>query len=238
MAGAIVAAAFVKGSIAFGFPAVATPLLALATDMQTAVAVSIVPNIVMDGTQAFGRGGFVATVKRLWVMLVFGLIGTFVGTHLLVSLSPKTAGAVLGCFLLFFVAWNASGVAPTVSRRWERLLAVPVGFAAGVLGGVTNVPGTPMVVYFYALRMEKDEFIRSVGFCFMLYKAIQFIAVIAYGLMTWPLFLASFGLTAVAMAGFLVGMKVRDALPPKIFNRAILGFLTLLAISLIIRAFR
>ena len=42
-------AAFVKGAIGFGYPLIATPLLALATDVRTAVAVLLIPNILMDG---------------------------------------------------------------------------------------------------------------------------------------------------------------------------------------------
>jgi len=52
---AVLAAAFIKGAVAFGFPLVATPLLALAVGVKTAVAVSILPNIVMDSVQLVRR---------------------------------------------------------------------------------------------------------------------------------------------------------------------------------------
>jgi uncharacterized membrane protein YfcA len=53
----VAAAAFVKGAVGFGYPLIATPLLALATDVRTAVAVLVIPNILMDGVQVVRRPG-------------------------------------------------------------------------------------------------------------------------------------------------------------------------------------
>lgn len=46
MAAVVLGAAFVKGAIGFGFPALGTPLLSLVVDVKTAVVVLILPNIV------------------------------------------------------------------------------------------------------------------------------------------------------------------------------------------------
>jgi uncharacterized membrane protein YfcA len=111
-----------------------------------------------------------------------------------------------------------------------------VGVAAGFLGGVTNVPGTLLVVYFSALRMDKHEFVRSVALCFMTYKVIQLGAVSYYGLLTWPLVGASAALTVVGLGAFWLGLRVQDALAERTFNRAVLVFLALLGISLLVRS--
>jgi uncharacterized membrane protein YfcA len=233
---AIIAASFVKGVIAFGFPIVATPLLALALDVKTAVAVSIVPNIVMDSVQAVRGGGTWSTVRRLAVLLVFGIIGMFVGTRLLAVLPPQIATLSLGVFLLLFVTLSVTGVTPRVPLAWERWLSPPVGFAAGILGGLTNVPGTPLVIYFRALGMGKQEFVRSVALSFMTYKIIQLIAVAYYGLLTVDLLLISVGLMLVGLGAFSLGLKVQDRLPEKTFNRAVTTFLTALGLWLVARS--
>src|SRR5213078_1415615 len=48
---AVFLAGTVKGIAGLGFPTLATPLLSLAVDVKTAVALLILPNIVMDGIQ-------------------------------------------------------------------------------------------------------------------------------------------------------------------------------------------
>jgi len=236
VAGAIAVAAFVKGCVAFGFPTVATPLLALVVDVKTAVAITIVPNIVMDGVQAVRRGGVLGSVRRLAPLLLFGLLGTVAGTYLLAVLSPRAATAVLGGFLLVYVALHAAGLSPRVPPRWERWLAGPVGLVAGVLGGVTNVPGTPLALYFQALGMDKHEFVRSVALSFLFYKLVQLGATAWYGLLTGSLLLASVGLTVVGLGGFALGLRVQDRLAERTFNRLVLALLAILGVWLLARA--
>lgn len=232
---AVALAAFVKGAIGFGFPTLGTPLLALLVDVKTAYLALIVPNIVMDGVQFARRGAPVATVRRMSSLVVAGAAGTLVGTRLLAMLSARTVTLILGGFLLLFVALNARRVAPRLPPRWEWWASPAAGFAAGVLGGITNVPGTPLVVYFYALGLGKDEFLSAVGFTFVLYKAAQLGAVTYYGLMTWGIFLWSLALTAVALAGFLLGLRVQDRLEQRTFNRLVFAFLGLLGLWLVAR---
>jgi uncharacterized protein len=215
---------------------VATPLLALSLDVKTAVAVSIVPNIVMDGVQAVRGGGVLSSARRLAILIACGVVGTVLGTRLLLVMPPAVALVVLGAFVLGFVALNASGFSPRIPLAWERWLSPPVGFVAGVLGGLTNVPGTPLVIYFYALGMDKREFVRSVALSFMTYKLIQLGATAYYGLLTPRLLLASLALTVVGLGGFALGLGVQDRLPARVFNRAVLVFLALLGMSLVVRA--
>ena len=85
MAAVVLGAAFVKGAIGFGFPALGTPLLSLLVDVKTAVVVLILPNIVMDGIQFARRGTPLATVRRFWVLLAAGALGTVLGTRALAA---------------------------------------------------------------------------------------------------------------------------------------------------------
>ena len=228
--------AIVKGAIGFGFPTLATPLLSLCVDVKTAVVVLILPNIAMDGAQFLRRGAPLQTVRRFWGLLAAGAVGTVLGTRLLVALSARTATIVLGVFILLFVASALSGVTPRVSPRWEPWVSPVAGLIAGVVGGITNVPGTPLVMYFHALGLDKHEFVASVAFSFVVYKVVQLGAVIYYALLPWQLVGATVGLTAVALAGFALGLRVQDRLEPRAFNRAVIGFLAILGVWLVVRS--
>jgi uncharacterized membrane protein YfcA len=114
MAMVVLVAAFVKGAIGFGFPALGTPLLSLVVDVKTAVVVLILPNIVMDGIQFARRGTPLSTVRRFWVLLAAGAVGMVLGTRALVLLSPQAATLILGVFVLCYVALNTGSAG---SRR-------------------------------------------------------------------------------------------------------------------------
>jgi uncharacterized membrane protein YfcA len=233
---AVVASAFVKGAIGFGFPTLGTPLLSLVVDVKTAFLVLIVPNIVMDGLQFARSGAPRATVRRMGPLVVVGAVGMVAGTHLLAVLPSRTVMLILGGFVLLFVVLSVARLSPRLPAGWEPWASPVVGFVAGVVGGLTNVPGTPLVLYFHALGLGKREFVSAVGFTFVLYKLVQLAAVSWYGLMTWALLGGSLLLTLAALAGFAVGLRVQDRLAPAAFNRAVLVFLGGLGAWLVVRS--
>ena len=233
---AVAAAAFVKGSIGFGFPTLGTPLLTLIVDVKTAFLVLIIPNIVMDGLQFVRRGAPRATVRRMATLVACGAVGTVMGTRLLVTLSSRTVMLILGGFILAFVALNVTRLSPRLPQRWEPWASPIAGFVAGVVGGITNVPGTPLVMYFYALRLSKPDFVSAVAFTFVLYKVVQLAAVAWYGLFSWPLLGWSLLLTLAALGGFALGLRVQDRLEQQTFNRVVLVFLAVLGGWLVLRS--
>jgi uncharacterized membrane protein YfcA len=232
----ILLASFIKGAIGFGFPTVATPLLALFMDVKSAVVILILPNLVMDGIQTYRRSGLLLTLRRHALLYGCGIVGTFAGTYLLKLISGQLALLILGLFVLAFVGVNVSGLALRVNPRWERVLSPPIGLFAGVLGGVTNVPGTPLVLYFYALGMDKTEFVRSISLSFLVYKTSQLVAVTQAGLMRWGLFGLSVVATALGLGAFWLGLRVQDRVAQETFNRAVLAFLAFVGVWLVIRA--
>lgn len=236
VAAVVLAAAFVKGAIGFGFPALGTPLLSLVVDVKTAVVVLILPNILMDGIQLARRGAPLSSLRRLGALLAGGAVGMVLGTRALALLSPRAATVILGVFVLGFVALNVTGLPPRLPARWERWLSAPAGLVAGVIGGVTNAPATALVLYFQAIGLPKHEFVSSVAFTFLFYKLVQLGAVTWYGLLPWSLLWVSLALTVVGLAGFAVGLRVQDRLDQRSFNRAVLGFLAALGAWLLLRS--
>jgi uncharacterized protein len=204
--------------------------------VKTAVPLLIVPNLVMDGFQLHRQGPVGEAVRRLVPLLVFTIVGTIIGTKLLVMLSARAAALILGAFVLGFVVLNLVRVTPRIPTGWEGRLAPPVGLVAGVMGGITNAPGTVLALYFVAIGMDKREFVRSIAFTFLVIKGVQLLTLAWYGLFGWRLVLGTLGLTAASLAGFALGVRVQDRLDQRAFNRAVLVFLAILGVWLVARA--
>jgi len=232
----VLVAAFLKGIVGFGFPTTATTLLALFVDVKTAVALVIVPNIVMDGFQMARRGQLLSTARRLAFVLVAGAVGIVLGTQLLVLLPAWMATLILGLFTLAFVALNATSFSPRLAPEWEGSVGPIAGFVSGIVGGLTNTPGTVLVIFFYALDFPKHEFVRSIALSFVVLKVVQLGAVSHFGLMSWSLFGLSAALTVVALLAFYAGLQVQDRLDQRRFNRAVLFFLAATGLWLIYRS--
>jgi uncharacterized protein len=226
----------VKGIAGLGFPTLATPLLSLMVDVKTAVVLLILPNIVMDGIQFARRGAPTAMIRRLAPLLVAGAVGTIIGTRLLIVLPPRAVLLLLGAFVVAFVALNATRFSPRLPAAAEGWAGPVAGFVAGVVGGVTNVPGTPLAIYFYALGMPKADFLAATAFTFLIYKLVQLASVAWYGLLTTALAAASVAVTGLALAGFVVGLWIQNRLDQRAFNRAVLALLGALGLWLVLRS--
>jgi uncharacterized protein len=204
-------------------------------DVKTAVAVLVIPNLVMDALQLRRQGPIGDAPRRLAPLLVFTILGTIIGTKLLVALPARTVTLILGIFVLGFVALDLMRLAPRVPPGWKRRLVPPVGLVSGIMGGITNAPGTALALYFVALGMDKREFVRSIAFTFLIVKSVQLATLGWYGLFGWHLVLSTLGLTVAALVGFGLGVRLQDRLDQRAFNRAVLVFLAALGLWLVVR---
>src|SRR5258705_4854187 len=181
---AVFVAGTVRGPAGLGFPTLATPLLSLAVDVKTAVVLLILPNIVMDGIQCARRGAPTETIRRLVPLLIGGAIGTVIGTRLLVVLPTRTVLLLLGGFVVAFVALNATRFSPRLPRAWEPWAGPVAGFVPRVVGGIPNVPVTPLAMYFYPIGMTETDFLTSTAFSFLIYKLVHIVAYAWFRLLT------------------------------------------------------
>jgi uncharacterized membrane protein YfcA len=232
---AVAAAAFVKGAIGFGFPLIGTPLLALATDVRTAVAALILPNIVMDGVQVVRRPGVVAALRRHGSLIAAGIVGTVVGTRFLAELSGPGLLVTLGATVLVFVLLSLARPDWRLPGRAERSLAPVVGLVAGTLGGLTNSPGVALTPYLYAIGLPKAEFVRTISGAFLVFKLTQLAAVWHVGLLDRRVLLLSLAASAVSLVGFRIGLAAQDRVPQAVFNRAVLILLAVVGAAMLAR---
>jgi uncharacterized membrane protein YfcA len=234
----VAVAAFVKGAVGFGYPLIATPLLALATDVRTAVAVLLVPNILMDAFQMARQPGLLAALGRHAALIVTGVIGTIVGTQFLAVVSTRALFLTLGGTVLGFVALSLARPAWRVSPAMERPLGPVVGLIAGTLGGLTNTPAVAVTPYYYALGLPKAEFVRALSATFLTFKLTQLGAAWQVGLLDSRVWLPWAGAAIVSLGAFRLGLGAQDRVPQATFNRAVLALLTLVGLAMLARGVR
>jgi uncharacterized membrane protein YfcA len=92
---------FAHGAIGFGFPLLATPLVALATDMKSAITLLAPVTLALVIISALRGGGLGALVRRFWFMPVGIALGAWLGTRVLLAAPPEPFMLVLALVLLF-----------------------------------------------------------------------------------------------------------------------------------------
>ncbi|MGH7769537.1 MAG: sulfite exporter TauE/SafE family protein [Candidatus Binatia bacterium] len=235
---ALLLAAFVKGTTGFGFPLIATPMVALLLDIRTAITILIIPNILMDVAQIF-RGSFpAAIIKRFGWLLFLTVFGVFLGTKVLVMLPIWALNLSLGAMVLAFVVSNFFRFEPAIPPRLERLYSPVIGLAVGFLNGMTNAAGPVLASYLYSLKLPKTEFVRSISTIFMITKLSQLVAVSTWNLFTFETLRLSGGVTVFVLLGFYFGLKTQERVNQKTFNRGLLIILFAIGVMLVVRGLR
>ena len=233
---ALLFAAFVKGATGLGFPLIATPTVALLLDIRIAVTILILPNLLMDVTQVFRDGFPYAVLRRFKSMVGLTIIGVFLGTAVLVRTPLWVLNLCLGIMVLIFVGSNMLKFDLTISPAAEKILSPIFGFISGFLNGMTNAAGPTLAIYFYSLKLEKRDFVKSIATIFCLTKASQLVAVSTWNLFNGDTITLSLQVVLFTLIGFFAGIKTQDRVNQKTFNRGLLVLLTLIGIILIVRA--
>jgi len=82
-------AAFIHGSIGFGFPMVATPLLALFTDLQTAIVLTLIPTLLVNLISIISEGNILLASRRHLSLALLAMLGSAIGTQILLFVNSE-----------------------------------------------------------------------------------------------------------------------------------------------------
>lgn len=210
---------FAHGAIGFGFPLVATPLVALAVDMKTAITLLAPVTLVLVLITGFQGGGVRELLRRFWFIPVGMSIGAFLGTRLLLSAPPEPFTLVLAVVLLFYL--NLDRVGRGKSELVTRL-RVPFGFAfafvAGVFEAIANVAGPMLLVYFMLLGAAPSQIVQTLNLCFSVGKGSQVATLAASGALAPATWLIVGGLAVPAVAALAVGMRIRSRIDAQTYR--------------------
>ncbi|MCL9814042.1 sulfite exporter TauE/SafE family protein [Natranaeroarchaeum aerophilus] len=239
----IVLAGAVNGLAGFGFAVVATMALATVIDPATAVVFMIVPilgvNLSLVGEVS---GEQLRTCGRRFApLLIAALVGMIVGMVALDALPDAPLRVGLGLVTLAFVGSLQRAVSiPAVSRAKEACFVestggmAAVGLVSGVLFGATNV-GVQLVAYLKSCNLSHGLFVGVTAMLFLGLNAVRVGTAGALGLYPDSLvFLASVAATVPAVAGVLIGKRLRHRIGESLRRRVVLALLTIIGIRLLL----
>lgn len=233
---ALVAAGTVKGILGIGVPVVSVSLLSLVIDVPMAVSLLPIPILLSNVWQSLSSGQIASTFRRFGPLIAALVIGTFTGARLLVAIDQRLLMGIVGVSVLAFAVSGNSPWRLHVSRRAERWLGVPVGFLGGVLGGMTTFFGPPIVIFLFALKLDKDEFVGTISTVYLC-AAIPLAAALGmFGFMGPTEYLWSTAAAAPLLVGVLLGQWLRARISQDTFRRALLLMLLVVGLRLIYRA--
>lgn len=229
-------AAAVHGTIGIGFPLIATPLLALLSDVRSAILMLVIPTLLINLGNIFKGGRWDRSIAVYWPLAVYGMIGSFIGTRMLIVVPPESFRPLLAAMLVLYLNAERIGVGFGWVQRHPRFAQAFFGLAGGILAGTVNVMLPALIIYALEVRMSKTVTIQVFNFCFLFGKLTQGAVLAQAGLMTTAVLNASAPLAGLALAVMLLGMRVREKIPAPTYRRWLRRLLAMLAAILVVQS--
>ena len=227
-------AAFVHGSIGFGFPLLSTPLLALITDLQTAILLTLIPTVLVNLVSISTEGHFFVAVRRFFPIALLAMFGTIVGTHVLVAFDSEFFKVLLAVAILVYLLADRIKIQLSWIRHYPFIAKVLFGLSAGLLG-MTNVMAPVLIIYSLESGHSKSELIQVSNLCFLVGKITQLAVFSLLGQYTLDeLSLSPLMLLVVALALFS-GVVIKKRIRSDIYITVLKGFLLLLSLILFVQ---
>jgi uncharacterized membrane protein YfcA len=184
-----------------------------------------VPIIVIEGlclnliilAQGFGQAKF----GSMSSLAVAGLVGVPIGVWLLATMNADVLRIYIGSMMLAAGLAFASGLRFRVAN--ERLAAIPVGFASGVMGASVSMPGPPIILFFANQKMAPADFRLNLVLVITLQLLLSLPVYYANDLLPAKAFVWSAAILPALLLGGSVGSRLLGVVSEKAFHRLTLG---------------
>lgn len=212
-------ASVTSGLTGFGFALVSVPLLITFLPPRTVVPIVLLHSGLAHMVIALEARKWIDS-KRIWRLIVAGVIGMALGTYLLIILSVSALKAFTGFVLVLSALAFLVGLKKQIEN--ERLALVPVGFVSGLLGGSVGMSGPPVILFFANQGVEKQVFRANLAVYFVVLNLATITAYSLGGLMTTMVVTYAGLFLPALILGSLAGIRLAHRVEETLFRRVTL----------------
>jgi len=224
----------VKAVTGMGGPILVVPIASLFIDVDTAVAVVAIPNLLSNLLLAVRERESISDTRDLPLLAGFGIIGAIGGAFVFVH-APEDPLVILlivalSIYVITFFAKPDLRVGPDRSRR----LAPGVGLIGGGFQGAIGISGPIIGSWIHSYRLPRNAHVLSVTSLFFITGTAQLIVIAANGKLA--------GLVLVTLASCIpvfisvpIGTRLRDRLNSRTFDLAVVSLLCVSIVALVVR---
>ncbi|MBH88216.1 MAG: hypothetical protein CMJ12_03550 [Pelagibacterales bacterium] len=229
-------AGFVKGVSGIGLPAISLAFLTMFMGIKLAIALVVMPGLLTNFWQVFGKYKVKKITLRIWPLLIFLFIFSLLGAKVLVNNSELFTlflGIILSFYALISLIKKNEIIIPI---KYEKLIGAFAGAVGGFFGGSTGTFIFPLALYVYSLKMNKDEFLQTIALVLISASLFLGIALIGNKLWTVELFLYSSYAVLPSFIGMYIGRNLQYIINEVFFRKIFLFILMIIGLLIINKA--
>jgi len=230
----LILAYMLQGISGFGRSLVATPILSLFIPANEVIAIMILTGILANTIMLIKTLKY-SDIKKIWLMIIMGIIGVSVGVWLLTFTPVKQLKIGMGIMVVSSAIMIASGFKLKIK---EGVFSYSIaGLSSGVLTGLLSMGGPPIVFFLQNQNHEKHQFRGNLSVFFFFTGSFALISLFANHLITYEVVTKSIYFLPASVIGIISGDYLAHKVNEKIFKKIIVGILFLSGISAIITSF-
>lgn len=222
VAGVYVLAGFIKGVIGIGLPTTALALLTFIVTPLQAIAINILPMLVVNLYQFLQADSYRQLVRDYWRFALFMMLFLGLASVFAAGLGNDIIRLLIAISIMIFTLNNLFGVHWRLNPHHDRNWQYAMGTISGILGGLTSLWGVPMTIYLVMKQLSPKQFVDATGFLILIGCFPLAAGYISTNILTsaalWP---AGAGIGG-AFIGFYFGALARKAVSPALFHKLVL----------------
>lgn len=229
----LVFASLVHGSIGFGFGMIATPLVALFTDMQTTITYMLIPTMAVNILSILSEGKFFEALKKFWFIILLMVIGSALGTYLLVYTNSEFFKLLLAFIIFVYLLQSMVKIEASFISKYPKSSTYGLGIFGGMLSGLTNIVAPLMIMYTLELKYSRKDSIQLSNLCFLFTKIGQIVVFLSLGAFGSQAFSMSAIGVLVVVFGMILGIKLKSKIDTKLYTKILKILLFIIACILV-----
>ena len=222
------------GISGFGFPLISTPVVALFTDVRTAVVMTLLPNIAVNLISLARGGKWRESLGKYWSVAGYVVIGTLIGTQLILVMPPEPLKLLLAAIIVVYLKQEAfKQLDWGAIHRHPQWAGLGFGLLGGVLSGSVNVALPPLIIYFTSMGLAPLAMTQILNLCFLAGRTTQVAMLGGVGQFGVDVMMIAIPAIATAVGGVLAGGHFQSRISPVVWRSLIRAVLWLLALLLV-----
>ncbi|MCM3715325.1 sulfite exporter TauE/SafE family protein [Halalkalibacter oceani] len=225
-----------KGISGMGLPLVATPILTVMFDLQTAIALTVPATVATDCFMLVKTFEKWSTLKKAAVLTLMGIGGMIIGSTILVMTDSNLLTGLLGVVIIFFVISSLTSFLPQFTKP-PQWVDGAVGLIGGTLQGAAGASGPLISLYFLQMNVSRYQFLFLINCYFVVIDITQLITISSLGFYQGnTLFLYALLAIIPSFLGLALAMKIQKSITDSVFKYSVLSLIGISGLLLLYKA--
>ena len=201
--GALLFAAFIRGTTGFGFALVFTPFMILIMEPKAVVPLNLLLAS-LSNIMVLASCFRAVNIRRLLPMIACSLLGVPIGVFIIAIIPATILKIFIGGITVIFAILFVFKLTPhCTNERWASGIA---GLMSGILTTSTSLGGPPVVLFMHNQSWQKEDIYPSLSAFFLISTGASLIGLSISGMVTLDILLTAASLAPGLVIGVFLGM--------------------------------